>query len=174
MTLVRRTSSLGELVSLRQAMDRLFEDSFVRPRTWMGNGSDGFGLPLDVTNGADELIVEAALPGVEPDDVEITVEDGTLSIRADSHSERSTGEGETLVQEIRRGSVSRVIALPTGLEPDKAKATFQNGLLTLRIPRAEAVKPRQIHITPTIDGSATTDPSASVAGDRATGTEQGA
>ena len=123
MTLVRRTSSLGELVSLRQAMDRLFEDSFVRPRTWMGNGSDGFGLPLDVTNGADELIVEAALPGVEP---------------------------------------------------DKAKATFQNGLLTLRIPRAEAVKPRQIHITPTIDGSATTDPSASVAGDRATGTEQGA
>ena len=174
MTLVRRTSSLGELVSLRQAMDRLFEDSFVRPRTWNGSGSDGFGLPLDVTNGTDELVVEAALPGVQPDDVEITVEDGTLSIRADSHSERSTGEGETLVQEIRRGSVSRVIALPTGLEPDKAKATFENGLLTLRIPRAEAVKPRQIRITPTIDGNATTDPTPSATDGATTGPEQGA
>jgi HSP20 family molecular chaperone IbpA len=85
-------------------------------------------------HGTDELIVEAALPGVRPEDVEITVEDGTLSIRAESHSERTTGEGETLVAEIRRGSVSRVIALPTGLEPDKASATFDNGMLTLRIP----------------------------------------
>jgi HSP20 family protein len=155
MTLVRRTSPLGELVSLRQAMDRLFEDSFVRPRTWGLSATDNFGLPLDVTSGTDELVIEAALPGVKPEDVEITVEDGTLSIRADSQGERSSGEGETLVHEIRRGSVSRVIALPTGLEPDKASATFDNGMLTLRIPRAEAVKPRQIHITPTVDGDAT-------------------
>jgi HSP20 family protein len=163
MTLVRRTSSLGELVSLRQAMDRLFEDSFVRPRSWILNGSESHGFPLDVTNDKDALLVEAALPGFQPDDVAITVEDGTLSIRADSHSERSTGEGETLVREIRRGSVSRVLALPTGLEPDKASATFENGLLTLRIPRAEAVKPRQIRITPTVDGNATNEPTANAA-----------
>ena len=162
MTLVRRTSPLGELVSLRQAMDRLFEDSFVRPRTWGLNTTEGLGLPLDVISGTDELIVEAALPGVNPEDVEITVEDGTLSIRADSHSERSSGEGETLVSEIRRGSVSRVIALPTGLEPDKASATFDNGMLTLRIPRAEAVKPRQIRITSTVDGDATNGSAAPV------------
>jgi HSP20 family protein len=155
MTLVRRTSPLGELVSLRQAMDRLFEDSFVRPRTWASTSTESLGLPLDVINGTDELIVEAALPGVRPDDVEITVEDGTLSIRADSENERTTGEGETLVAEIRRGSFSRVISLPAGLEPDKASATFANGMLTLRIPRAEAVKPRQIRITPTVDGDAT-------------------
>lgn len=155
MTLVRRSSPLGELVTLRQAMDRLFEDSFVRPRTWLTSTGDGLGLPLDVVNEKDSLVVEAALPGFSPDDVEVTVEDGTLSIRADAHSEESTGEGETLVREIRRGSVSRILALPTGLEPDKASATFENGILTLRIPRAEAVKPRQIRITPTTDGSAT-------------------
>jgi HSP20 family protein len=164
MTLVRRTSPLGELVSLRQAMDRLLEDSFVRPRTWNTANAEGHGLALDVINGADELVIEAALPGVRPEDVEITVEDGTLSIRADSHSERTTGEGETLVSEIRRGSVSRVLALPTGLEPDKASATFENGMLMLRIPRAEAVKPRQIHITPTIDGNATSGSTAPAAG----------
>lgn len=156
MTIVRRASPLGELVSLRQAMDRLFEDSVVRPRTWAA-GSDASPLPLDVTTTTDALVVEAALPGVDPEQVEVTVEDGTLTIRAESRSERTSEgqDGEVLVQEIRRGSVSRAIALPAGLEPDKASATFQHGMLRLRIPRAEAVKPRQIRITPTIDGRLT-------------------
>ena len=167
MTLVRRSSPIGELVSLRQAMDRLFEDSFVRPRGWGFTGSDTFSLPLDVTTAKDELVVEAALPGFKPDDVEITVENGTLSIRADSQTETSHGEGESLVQEIRRGSVSRIVSLPTGLEPDKASATFENGMLTLRIPRAEAVKPRQIRISPTTNDTVTDGSTASAASDTA-------
>jgi HSP20 family protein len=167
MTLVRRSSPLGELVSLRQAMDRLFEESFVRPRGWGFAGSDSLGLPLDVTNGKDELVVEAALPGFTPEDVEITVETGTLSIRADARTETSHGEGESLVKEIRRGSVSRIVSLPIGLEADKASATFENGILTLRIPRAEAVKPRQIRITPTSDGTVTDTSATSATGDTA-------
>lgn len=155
MTLVRRNSPLGELVSLRQAMDRLFEDSFVRPRAWPGDGPSGAMLPLDITNSPDMLTVEAALPGIRPEDVEITVEDGTLTIRAESRGERETKDGETLIREIQRGSVSRAVALPSGLEPDKATATFEHGVLTLSIPRAEAVKPRQIRISPTIDGQST-------------------
>jgi HSP20 family protein len=155
MTLVRRTSPLGELVSLRQAMDRLFEDSFVRPRGWGFPTEMGASLPLDVTNTADALVVEAALPGIRPEDVEITVEDGTLTIHAESKDERRETEGETLISEIRRGSMSRTVTLPTGLEPDKATATFENGVLRLTFPRAEAVKPRQIRISPTIDGQST-------------------
>jgi HSP20 family protein len=152
MTIVRRPSPFGELMSLRSAMDRLFEDSFVRRPG--GVGFDAIAsLPVDVTRTADELVVEAALPGIKPDDVEITVEDGTLSIRGEWREEQQ-GEGETLVSEIRRGSVSRAITLPTGLEPDKASATFEHGVLTLRIPKAEAVKPRQIRISPTVDGTA--------------------
>lgn len=146
MTLVRRTSPLGELVSLRQAMDRLFEDSFVRPRSLAFGGFDGYGFPVDVTNGSDSITIEASLPGFEPDNVDITVENGVLSITAETTTDRREGEGESLVQEIRRGRVSRTIALPTGIEPDKATATFENGLLKLRIPKAEAVKPRQIRI----------------------------
>lgn len=152
MTIVRRPSPFGELMSLRSAMDRLFEDSFVRRP--LGQGFDSaVGLPLDVTRTADALIVEAALPGIKPEDVEITVEDGTLQIRGEFRDERSEGEGETLVSEIRRGAVGRAIALPTGLEPDKATATFEHGVLTLRIPKAESVKPRQIRISPTTDGT---------------------
>ena len=80
---------------------------------------------------------------------------GTLTIRAESRDERESKQGEAVVREIRRGSVNRTVTLPTGLESDKATATFENGVLQLRIPRAEAVKPRQIRITPTVDGNAT-------------------
>ena len=151
MTIVRRPSPFGELLSLRQAMDRLFEDSFVRPGDWTARSADS-ALPLDVSSTADELVVEAALPGIRPDDVDITVEDGTLTIRGETTSERRDGEGDYVVREIRRGSFSRSVSLPTGLEPDKAVATFNDGILTLRIPRAEEVKPRQIRISPTVDG----------------------
>ncbi len=159
MTLIRRPSPFGELMSLRQAMDRLFEDSYVRPtRAWLGGLTEM--LPLDIRHGRDELIVEAALPGVKPDDVEITVEQSTLTIRAKTSQERREGEtgDEYVLQEIRRGEMVRTVTLPSGLEPEKAEATFEDGMLRLRIPRAEEVKPRQIRINPTHDGKQATAP----------------
>jgi len=155
MTIVRRPSPLGEFVSLRQAMDRLFEDSFFRPSTSSFGGDGSAAVPLDITNAPDALIVEAALPGMRPEDVDITIESGTLTIRAETRTERQETDGEMLVNEIRRGSASRSVALPSGLEPDKAAATFEHGILHLSIPRAEAVKPRQIRISPTTDGRST-------------------
>jgi HSP20 family protein len=154
MTIARRPSPFGELLSLRQAMDRLFEDSFVRPPGWGSGSGDGFTtLPVDVSLTSDELVVEAQLPGVKLDDVEITVENGRLTIRGETATERSENDGDFLVREIRRGSFSRTISLPNGIEPDKATATFEDGILTLRIPKAEEVKPRQIRISPTTEGS---------------------
>jgi HSP20 family protein len=147
MTIVRRSSPFGEMMTLRQAMDRLFEDDF-RPFRFMSGGYDGPALPLDVTTDADALTIEAALPGVKPEDVDITVENGTVTISGRTAAERKAEEGSYLVQEIRRGQFSRSVTLPTGLEPDKAEATFEQGVLRLRIPKAEQVKPRQIRISP--------------------------
>ena len=147
MTIARRPSPVGELLSLRTAMDRLFEDSFVRP-AWAGGSLDTTQFPLDVRMTADDLVVEGQLPGVKPEDVEITVENGRLTIRGDAASEQERQDGDFLVREIRRGSFSRTVALPSGLEADKATAMFEDGVLTLRIPKAEQVKPRQIRITP--------------------------
>jgi HSP20 family protein len=155
MTLVRRTSPFREFLTLRQAMDRLFDDSVNRPRVWGSAWGATTGLPLDIHESPVALTIDASLPGFRPDDVEITVEDGTLTIRAESREERQETGGETLVNEIRRGSVRRTVTLPKGLEADKATATFENGVLHLSIPRAEAVKPQQIRINPTIDGHAT-------------------
>jgi HSP20 family protein len=155
MTLVRRPSPFSELVTLRQAMDRLFEDTVFRPLTaYPGNG-DFARLPLDVRTTPDALLVEAALPGINPDDVDITVENGTLTIRAEDRSERSSDEGGWVVREISRGSVMRTVTLPTGLEADKTEATFEHGVLKLRIPKAEQDKPRQIRIQPVTTGEAT-------------------
>lgn len=166
MTIVRRPSPFGELMSLRSAMDHLFEDSFVRRPFGVAFDAQS-ALPLDVTRTADELVVEAQLPGVKPEDVDITLEDGTLTIRGEYREERRDGEGESLVNEIRRGTVARAITLPTGLEADRANATFENGVLTLRIPKAEAVKPKQIKISPTVEGRSTPAIDTSSNGQRA-------
>ena len=158
MTLTRRPSPFSELVTLRQAMDRLFDEPFFRP-VGGGNGStgDAGNLALDVRTTKDALVVEAALPGVKPEDVDITIENGTLAIRGETAAERNE-QGEDarwLVREISRGSFVRTVSLPNGLEADKAEATFENGVLSLRIPKAEQVKPKQIRISPVSNGTAT-------------------
>jgi HSP20 family protein len=153
MTLTRRPSPFSELMTLRQAMDRLFDDTVFRPYTYGGNGDFGR-LPLDVRTTQDALLVEASLPGIKPEDVEITVENGTLTIRAEDGSDREEEQGGWVVREISHGSLMRTVTLPTGLEADKAEATFEHGLLRLRFPKAEQVKPRQIRIQPVTAGEA--------------------
>jgi HSP20 family protein len=160
MTIVRRPSPRGEFMTFRQAVDRLFDDDVFRPFRWTSGAFDGPGLPLDVTTTPTELVVQASLPGIKPEDVEITVEDGTLTITGRTADEGRSDEGSYLVQEIRRGTFSRSVTLPNGLEPEGATATFEHGVLTLRIPKAEQVKPRQIRISPLTE--ATARPSAEV------------
>ncbi len=153
MTLTRRPSPFGELMTLRQAMDRLFDDTMYRPFTGIA-GTEYARLPLDVRTTPDALLVEASLPGSKPEDVDITVENGTLTIKAEDRTERTSEEGGWLVREIGRGSVMRTVTLPSGLEADKAEATFEHGVLKLRIPKAEQVKPKQIRIQPVMAGEA--------------------
>lgn len=167
MTLTRRPSPFGELVTLRQAMDRLFDDTAYRPYTARRPSTarvDSVGrarLPLDVRTTPDALLVEASLPGIRPEDVEITVENGTLTIRAEDRTAEQREEGGWVVREIARGSVVRTLTLPTGLEADKAEATFEHGVLRLRFPRAEQTKPRRIQIQPVTVGE--TEPAGEMA-----------
>jgi HSP20 family protein len=144
MTLIRRVSPFGDILSLRQAMDRLFEESFVNPTWQFGEGRP---VPLDVAQDDDKVTVVAHLPGVKPEEVDITVEGETLTIAGDTTEKATEEQGQVLLQEIRRGRFVRTLTLPVGLEADKATATFEDGVLTLVIPKAEATKPRQIKIT---------------------------
>lgn len=155
MTLIRRTNPLGELISLRQAMDRLFEDSFVRPGPSLDSAEHQ--LALDIRTTGNELVVEAALPGIKPEDVEISVLGDTLTINAAHRQEQTRDDAGYSYREIRRGTFSRSVTLPSGLRTDAATASYENGMLILRIPKAEEAKPRQIRITPGSVESATSN-----------------
>lgn len=145
MTLMRRTTPFGEMLSLHQTMDRLLHDAFVRPR-FAGVQGIRPGIALDVSSTADELLIEAALPGVKQQDVNITLERDILTISASTAQESETDERGYMHREVRRGSFSRSITLPETVDTEKATASFENGMLRLSIPRAEAAKPRQIQI----------------------------
>ena len=141
-----RFDPFHEMVSLRQAMDRLFEDSFVSPLGWRSFEGDAVSPALDVHQTADEIVVTAALPGIKPRDVEITLTGQTLLIRGELKADEKVERDQYLYRERRYGTFSRQLQLPVRVEGDKSQATFENGVLTLRIPKAEEVKPRQIQI----------------------------
>lgn len=153
MTLIRRTSPFDELFTLRRAMDRLFDDDFVRPRTWRPV-TLGAEPALDIMTTPDELVVKASLPGWKPEDVEITLTGSTLVIAGELKEEARRDNESWVLNEIRRSSFSRTLELPEGLLGDRATASFENGVLTLRMPKAEEVKPKQIKISATTDAQA--------------------
>ena len=144
---ITRFDPLGEMVSLRSAMDRLFEDSFVSPGTWrtMANG-ESIAAPIDVHETEDELVVTAALPGMKAEDVEITITGQTLTLRGEFKADEEIKREQYLYRERRFGSFNRSLQLPVRVQGDNANATFTDGVLTLRIPKSEEVKPRQIRI----------------------------
>jgi HSP20 family protein len=147
---ITRFDPLGEMVSLRSAMDRLFEDSFVSPLSWrtLASGSNGESIapPIDVHQTPDEIVVTASLPGIRPEDVDITMTGQTLTVRGELKADETIGRDQYLYRERRYGSFSRSLQLPVRVEGDRAEATFEHGVLTLRIPKSEEVKPRQIRI----------------------------
>jgi HSP20 family protein len=145
MTMIRRVRPRTDLMTFSRAFERLFDDDAFRPLAW--GGPVEARLPLDVTSSEDAVTVEAALPGVSPEDVEITVHQDNLTITVKEQSEREQQEGERVYRELRRSSGSRTLTLPSGMDTENATASFENGMLRLSIPRAEAAKPRQIPVT---------------------------
>ncbi len=132
------------MMSLRDAMNRLVEGSVVQPTEGGEEQRVGM-LPVDVYETDDEYIVRASVPGVLPEQVQISVVEGTVSIQA----ERKEPEvpGQCLLQERSQGTFTRRLTFPTPLNPDAAKAEYEHGVLTLRLPKAEFAKPKQISVT---------------------------
>jgi len=145
MNMIRKTRPQTRALGVSRTFDRIFDESFFRPMAWGGNVEAR--LPLDVTSSEDAVTVEAALPGIQPEDVEITIHQDNLTIGVKEQAARETKEGERVYRELRRSSGSRTLTLPSGMDADNAHATFDSGMLRLTIPRAEAAKPRQIKVT---------------------------
>ena len=154
MTMIRRATPFSQINSLRYAVDQLFDESTFRPIARINLAPRN--LPVDITSGDDAVIIEAALAGVRPDDVELTVHEDALTISIKESGGEAAVEGERSYHEVRRSHGSRTLRLPKGLDLDAANATFENGLLRLSIPRAEQAKPRQIPLSPVAEAPVAT------------------
>jgi HSP20 family protein len=141
---IQRWEPFRDTVSLRDAMNSLLQDSFVRPMNLVADGATT--LPLDVSETKDEIIVKASLPGVRPEDVHITVQGDTLSIRGESKAEEEKKDENYYLRERRYGQFQRTLTLSTPVKADKAQAQFENGVLTLKLPKADEAKPKEIKI----------------------------
>lgn len=138
---------------MSRLMDRMFENfwpgGMMRPM--------GFGWPelarmdvsvprVDVIDREEDVLVRAELPGVQKKDLNVSVSDGAVTIKAMAEREQKEEEGEYYRRELSRGAFSRTIALPAEVDAAKAKASFKDGILDLTLPKAERAKPRQVTI----------------------------
>lgn len=141
---IERWDPFRDVVSLREAVNSLLADSFVRP------GPAAMGVPLavavDVSETDSDYVVKATMPGITPEDVQITVHGDTLTIRGESKAEEEK-QGETYhLRERRHGTFQRSFTFPSPVDSEKASAAFEHGVLTLTLPKAESAKPKQIRI----------------------------
>jgi HSP20 family protein len=132
------------MMTLREAMDRLFDDAFTRPISLRDGGWSAPAMDMYQTD--DEVVVKAALPGFNADEVQINITGDVLTIRGERKHEEEEKEKAWHIREQRWGSFERSVALPTAVTSDKASADFENGILTITLPKAEEVKPRTITV----------------------------
>ena len=144
---ISRWDPWADMVSLRDAVDRLVSESFIRPIT-EGGRSSANALAVDVREQGDNFVISAPMPGVSPDNVEISVLGDTIRIRGERREERQEGgDGQRwLMREQRYGQFERAVRLPAPVKADAAQAQFQNGILTLMLPKSEEAKERKIPI----------------------------
>ncbi len=137
-----RWDPFREVVTLREAMDRLFEDSFIPTRRRVRE--EAFRLPLDAYVTPEEIVILANMPGVKPEEVEITIEGDTLTIKGERPAPLENVD--YVLQERAYGKFQRTLTINIPVDANKAEAKFENGLLTLTIPKAEAAKPKTIQV----------------------------
>jgi HSP20 family protein len=143
--MLTRWDPFQEMITLRNAVDRLFDTTFApsvngQPVTW--------GLALDVLEQEDEFLVKASVPGINPDDLEITFTDNVLTIKGETKAEEEVKEANYHLRERRYGVFTRSLSLGSRITADKIQANYENGVLTLHLPKAEEDKPKRIAIKP--------------------------
>ncbi|MGH7882645.1 MAG: Hsp20/alpha crystallin family protein [Candidatus Dormibacteraceae bacterium] len=137
----------SDLTHLHRTMDNIFSDAFISRRESSDrNGPPVNYLPVDVKETKDGYVVKAPVPGIKPEDVEVTFSDGLLSIRAGYREESEQKEGTYLRREVASGGYFRQIALPGKVNPEKIKADVEEGILMVKIPREQKPEPLKIPV----------------------------
>ena len=140
-----RWDPFREMMTLRTAMARLFDSAMLGQRDdWLQPAS--WDVSMDVVENDDEYQVKASLPGINPDDLEITYNNNILTIKGEVKEEKEEEQRRYHLRERRYGSFSRSISLPSSVNADSISAAYEAGVLTLHLPKVEEAKPRRIQV----------------------------
>jgi HSP20 family protein len=146
MASIVRWDPLRDMVTLREAMDRMVEEGMVRAPAPLAAWAPG-GMAVDVYETDESVVVTTAIPGVNADDISVSVTGDTLTIKAETKEDSEIKRENYLRRERRFGSSCRSVTLPGGLEADKAEADYSDGVLTLTFPKAEETRPKNIKVS---------------------------
>ena len=142
---------LRDMMKLRNEIDELFVRTLgMSPEDWQEN--ENWDLALDVAEHEESLVVQASVPGVNPDDLDIIISDNMLTIKGERKTDKSIDEGQYKIRERHYGSFARTINLPLPVNADAVDAAYENGVLTLTIQKAEDAKPHRIAVKPLGNG----------------------
>ncbi len=163
-TAITRWDPANDFAAMRGMMDRFFNQGTSRFPTAFRGGEDlgVTSLGLDVFETNDSFVVKAAIPGVDPEKVDIAVDDDVLTIKGEFEQNDEVSEGNYVRRELRYGSFQRSLRLPPTVDADKAQAAFENGVLKLTLPKKAEARARSFKITPqgVIDGQTKEDTGA--------------
>lgn len=134
----------GEMMSLRDTMDRLFDQGFLRPFWWPV--ARGGGVAIDVYETREAVVVKATVPGVKPEDIDVSIEGNVLALKGEFKEEKEVKKENYVRQERWTGRFTRTVEIPSSVDADKAQAVFESGVLTLTLPKREEVKAKTIKI----------------------------
>jgi HSP20 family protein len=155
MTTLVRWNPMRDVMSLRNEMNRLFEQAFDEMPSSRWQPSTNWGLAVDVSENDEAFVITASAPGVNPDDLEITISDNILTIKGEFKADETISEEKYHIRERRYGSFGRSISLPVTVKADEVDAGYEKGVLRLVVPKAEEVKPRRIQIQAHTNGRKT-------------------
>jgi HSP20 family protein len=156
MSRIVRWDPFRDMIAMRSQMDQIM-DEWLRASNTVENGenSQAMRLAVDVSETESNFVVKASIPGINPDDLDISFSDNTLTIRGESRDEHVEENERFHLRERRFGQFMRTIALPLAVDADHIEAQHENGVLTLTLPKAEETKPRKISIRnsqPVVEG----------------------
>jgi HSP20 family protein len=144
MTTLTRWDPFREMMALRSTMDQLFNDTF-RSMDWQSN-QESLALPLEIAETKEAFVVTAAVPGIEPGALDITLSDNLLTITGEFKPQEAQEDVRYHLSEHQYGKFSRTITLPTAVQADQITANYHNGLVSITLPKAEAAKPKRIPV----------------------------
>ena len=138
---LQRWDPLAELRRMETTMNRAWRGFASR---WYEPDAKGWGIPVDVVEEGDEVVVQASLPGLKAEEIDVSIDDDVLTIRGQTSAERESGS--YLMQERRSGTFYRSLRLPDSLDQDKVKPVYKNGVLTVAFPKLESKAPKRLTV----------------------------